>query len=277
MLQVRFLWLLILVLSAFPLRAQGSAPDPAKLKAEGYLSDFAHAVDTPNRNAIAQYCGQFERATGVQIALVTLPALGDQPIEDFSSKLFHNWGIGQKGSSEGVMLLLVINDRKSRVEVGYGLEQYLTDGMVGQILRGMRPQLQAQDYGGALLKAAQTMGAAISKGKGVELKDGAPASYPDTGARGFKQSMPIPFPLLLLIIIVGSIILSKIVGAMNRSQNARGGRYGGGGPNIFWGGGGGFGGFGGGGGGRGGGGDSGGGFGGFGGGDSGGGGASSDW
>ena len=272
----RLSWLALAALSLASLRADEAAPDPAKLKTEGYLSDFAHVVDSPNRNAIAQFCGSFERATGVQIALVTLPTLGDQPIEDFSSKLFHNWGIGQKGSSEGVMLLLVINDRKSRIEVGYGLEQYLPDGLVGQILRGMRPQLQGSDYGGALLKAAQAMGGVISKGKGVELKD-AGAQYPDTGVRGFKQSMPLPFPVLFLIIIGGIIILSKIVGAMNRSQGARGGRYrGGGGPGIFWGGGGGFGGFGGGGGDSSGGGG-GGGFGGFGGGDSGGGGASSDW
>ena len=261
------------VLSALPLWAEGEAFDPAKLKPEGYLSDFAHSVDASNRNAIVQYCGEFERATGVQIALVTIPTLGDQAIEDWSQKLFHNWGIGQKGSSEGVMLVLVINDKKSRVEVGYGLEQYLPDGLVGGILRGMRPQLQGGDYGGALLQAAQAMGAAVSKGKGVELAD--PGTRPAVTSRGFKQSMPIPFPVLLFLIVMGTIVLSKIVGAMNnRAGGGRGGYRGGGGPGIFWGGGGGFGGFGGGGGG---GGSSGGGFGGFGGGDSGGGGASSSW
>ena len=273
--QARLHRLALGVLSTLALAAEGDAPDPAKLKTEGYLSDFAHVVDTPNRNAIVQYCGQFERATGVQIALVTIPTLGNEVIEDWSQKLFHNWGIGQKGSSEGVMLVLVINDKKSRIEVGYGLEQYLPDGLVGGILRGMRPQLQTRAYGGALLQAAQGMGAAVSKGKGVELADQSPTRGPVS--RGFKQSVPIPFPLLLFIIIVGVIVLSKIVGAMNRRAGGGRGGYGGGGPNIFWGGGGGFGGFGGGGGGSGGGGDSGGGFGGFGGGDSGGGGASSDW
>ena len=268
--QARLHWLALGVIGALSFGAEGDAPDPGKLKPEGYLSDFAHVVDTSNRNAIIQYCGQFERATGVQISLVTLPTLGNEVIEDWSQKLFHNWGIGQKGSSEGVMLVLVVNDKKSRIEVGYGLEQYLPDGLVGGILRGMRPQLQARDYGGALLQAAQGMGAAISKGKGVELADQSPARGPVS--RGFKQSVPIPFPLLLFLIIAAVGVLSKIVGAMNR--RAGGGR--GGGPNIFWGGGGGFGGFGGGGG-HSSGGDSGGGFGGFGGGDSGGGGASSDW
>lgn len=270
--QARLYWLVCCVLTAFAFGAEGDAPDPAKLKTEGYLSDFAHVVDPANRSAIAQYCGGFQRATGVQIALVTLATLGDQPIEDFSSKLFHNWGIGQKDSSEGVMLVLVVNDRKSRIEVGYGLEQYLPDGLVGMVLRGMRPQLQARDYGAALLQAAQAMGAAVAKGKGVELTEN---PRPVGGSRGFKESMPIPFPLILLGLVLLAWVVSRMVMGSNRAGSRQGYRRGGGGPGVFWGGGG-FGGFGGGGSG-GGGGNSGGGFGGFGGGDSGGGGASSDW
>jgi uncharacterized protein len=269
--------LAFVVLSALSLRAEGQAPGPAKLKTEGYLSDFAHVVDTPSRNAIVQYCGQFERATGVQIALVTISTLGGDAIEDWSAKLFHNWGVGQKGSSEGVMLVLVINDKKSRIEVGYGLEQYLPDGLVGGILRQMRPQLQVQNYGGALLIGAQQMAAAIAKGKGIELAD-RPQQVPSYtgGRRGYKPSLPIPFPLLLFGFVALAWGVSRLAQRLSgRSGSGRGYR-GGGGPGIFWGGGGGFGGFGGGGGG-GGGGSSSGGFGGFGGGDSGGGGASSDW
>ena len=249
------------------------SPNPAKLKTEGYVSDFAHVIDSSSRQAIEQYCTNYERATGVQMAIVTIPTLDGEPIEDFSSKLFHNWGVGQKGSSEGVMVLLSIQDKKSRIEVGYGLEQYLNDGKVGGILRSIRPLLQQGNYGGALQQIAQQMGDAISKGKGLDLKDQPAQSYPDTGARGFQESIPIPLPVLLFLLILGAFILIRILSAASRS-GASGRRYGGGGPNIFWGGGGGggFGGFGGGGGSGGGGG-----FGGFGGGDSGGGGASSDW
>ena len=175
-------------LSALSLRAEGEALDPVKLKPEGYLSDFAHAVDTSSRNAITQYCSQFEQATGVQIALVTIPTLGDQPIEDWSNKLFHTWGVGQKGSSQGVMLLLVTKDKKSRIEVGYGLEEYLPDGLVGGILRSLRPQLQTQSYGEALLAAARQMGAAIAKGKGIELADRNPGTqYPARVQHGLPQ------------------------------------------------------------------------------------------
>jgi len=275
--KVRFFSLVLLALSVVSLRAEGEAPDPAKLKTEGYLSDFARVVDTPSRNAITEYCKQFERATGVQIALVTIPTLGGDAIEDFSAKLFHNWGVGQKGSSEGVMLVLVINDRKARIEVGYGLEPYLPDGLVGGILRGMRPQLQARNYGAALLLGAQQMAAAVAKGKGIEFAPRTQQVPTYTGGgRSFHQRS-IPFPAILFVLIAVIWIVSRFVqGNSGRAGASRGYRSRGG-PGIFWGGGG-FGGGGGwGGGGSGGGGDSGGGFGGFGGGDSGGGGASSDW
>lgn len=287
--RARLYLLALAVLSAVSLRADdpaaNKAPDPAKLKPQGYLSDFAQVVDGPSRSSIIQYCTRFERATGVQIALVTIPTLADESIEDWSNRLFHNWGIGQKASNEGVMFLLVIRDKKSRIEVGYGLEQYLTDGQVGSILRSLRPQLEAGSYGAALLQASQQMGDIIAKGKGIELADRNPnTGYPPVRQRGFHQSLPIPFPVLMLLVFGVFMILSRIVNAMNaRAGYGRGSssyRRGGGGPGIFWGGGGGFGGFGGGGGGWGGGGDGGGGgggFGGFGGGDSGGGGASGDW
>ena len=248
------------------------APNPAKLKPEGYVSDFAHVIDASNRQAIELYCGNYERATGVQMAMVTLPNLDGEPIEDFSSKLFHNWGIGQKGSSEGVLLLLSIEDKKSRIEVGYGLEQYLNDAKVGVMLRSVKPLLQQSNYGGAMLQVAQQMGDAITKGKGIDVKDQPAQSSPATGG-GFQESIPIPLPLLIFLLILGAFIFIRILSSAS-SRTTSGRRYGGGGgPNVFWGGGGG------GGGGGFGGGDSGGGggFGGFDGGDSGGGGASDSW
>lgn len=269
---------------------QAAAPNPEKLKPRGYLSDFTNAVSPDSAAAIARYCGRVEQATKVQIALVTIPTLGGEPIEDFSNKLFHTWGIGQKDTKEGVLLLLVINDHKARIEVGYGLEQYIPDGLSGSILRGIRPQLQQQAYGAALLSAAQQMGNAIAKGKGVEFDSGAAAArqpaggYREGGGRSYTPSVRLPLPLILFLLFAGFSLIPRLISWFtNRGGRSGGsGRYsgrGGGGP--YWGGGG-FGGYSGGGGWSGGGGggsssDSGGGFSGFGGGDSGGGGSSSDW
>jgi uncharacterized protein len=250
------------------LAALAFAVDWTKLKPQGYVSDFASVVDAQSKAALEQYCAVVERSTGAQMALVTVTSLKSEPIEDVANTIFRSWGVGQKGKNEGILLLLAVADRRSRLEVGYGLEPILPDGLDGSVLREMRPALRQGQYGEALLAAAQTIGAAIAKAKNVALEG--PVQRP---ARRSTGGGSIPWPLIL----GGLFLLFWILRA--------GGRRGGGGGGGFWtglllgnlmrgmggsgGGGGGFGGYDGG--------SSGGGFGGFGGGDSGGGGASSDW
>ncbi len=255
-------WLRALLLLAIPLFAL----DLNSLKPEGYVSDFAHALDEQSRAQLESYAGQVERATGVQMAFVTLDSLDGEPIEDVTNTLYRKWGVGRKGKDEGVMLLLAIKDRRNRVEVGYGLEPILPDGFAGGVLREARPALQQGNYGAAMLAAAQEMGSRIAMAKGVSLDV---ELVPRT--RRVRPQQGLPWP----IIVIGIIVLLLL---------SRSGRGGGGGfwtglllGNLLGGrgrggsgwGGGGFGGY-----------DSGGGgggFGGFGGGDSGGGGASGSW
>src|SRR5581483_1331116 len=114
-------------------------------------------------------CGMVERSTGAQVALVTVPSLEGEPIEDVANTIFRAWGVGQKGKDEGILLLLAIRDRRSRLEIGYGLEPILPDGLDGSILREMRPALRQQRYGEALIAAADTLGNAIAAAKHVTL------------------------------------------------------------------------------------------------------------
>lgn len=246
--------------------AAAGAVEWKTLKPQGYVSDFARVIDAGSKERIEMYCGMVERSTGAQIALVTIPSLEGEPIEDVANTIFRTWGVGQKGQNEGILLLLAIRDRRSRLEIGYGLEPILPDGLDGSILREMRPALRQQQYGEAFLAAADTLGNAIAAAKHVALN--APLR------RQIRRSPTdsIPWPMIL----GGLFLLFWLM----RSGGPRG--YGGGGGGGFlpglilgsmmnrgsWGsrGSGGFGGF-----------DSGDGFGGFGGGDSGGGGASSDW
>ena len=248
--------------------AAGWAVDWKALKPQGYVSDFAGVVDAPTRARLNDYCGMVERSTGAQMALVTIQSLEDEPVEDVANTIFRAWGVGQKGKNEGILLLLSIGDRRSRLEVGYGLEPILPDGMAGRILREMRPALRQRDYGEAMMAAAESIGSTIARGKNVALT-GAP--LPRRMHRSVSGEIP------WAVVLGGVFLLFWLI----RAGGPRGyGGYGGGGflPGLIlgsimnrstWGsrGSGGFGGF-----------DSGdGGFGGFGGGDSGGGGASSDW
>jgi uncharacterized protein len=241
------------------------AVDWKTLKPEGYVSDFAQVIDPQSKAALENYCGAVERATGVQIALVTLNTLEGEPIEDVANTIFRAWGVGQKGKNEGIMLLLVVGDRRSRLEVGYGLEPFLPDGFVGSILREMRPALRSGQYGDAMIAAAQSIGSTIARAKNVSLD----AQLPRRVRPSSRDSIPWPVLLGGLFLLLwlmrsagrgggGGFWTGLILGNLMRGGGGWGGSSGGGFGGYDSGGGGG-------------------GFGGFGGGDSGGGGASSDW
>lgn len=236
-------------------------------KPEGYVSDFAHVIDAATKSQIEAYATNVEQATGAQMALVTIPTLDGEPIEDVANAIFRAWGVGEKGKDNGIMLLLSIGDRRSRLEVGYGLEPILPDGLAGDILREMRPALRKNDVGDAMIAAAETIGTTIAQAKNVQLT----ASPPQ------RRSQPETSDHVNWILIVGIVVLVWLFSHTHGPRgtgggglgvlpwlllgNLMGGRSSYGGRSS-----GGFGGF-----------DSGDGFGGFGGGDSGGGGASSDW
>jgi uncharacterized protein len=251
--------------------APAFAVDWKALKPQGYVSDFAGVVDPQSRAAIEAYAARVKQATGAELAFVTVQSVEGEPIEDAANDLFHAWGIGQKGEDNGALLLLAVADRKSRLEVGGGLGGAVPDGMAGLLLDDMRPALRQNQYGPALLMAAERLGSTIAQSKGVTLP---PPAMAYRVRRTPQDSIPWP------LIFIGIFFLLMLL------RGGGGNRYGGGGGGGgFWTGmllasllnsgrggngggrdGGGFGGY-----------DSGGGFGGFGGGDSGGGGASSGW
>lgn len=245
--------------AAFLLLATALAYDFGALQPQGYVSDFAQVVDPGSRAAIERYCAAVEKATGAQMAFVTLPSLQGEPVEDVANTLFRKWGIGQKGKNEGVLFLIAVGDRRTRLEVGYGLEPVIPDGAAGSILRAMRPLLRENRYGPALLEAAHGIGSRIAQAKNVTL-----AEAPRRPQRSSRTQIPIG---LVSMGVVFAVFLFQTL----RHPGRR--RAGYGAPVWYagdWGGshrgGGGFGGY-----------DSSDSFGGFGGGDSGGGGASSDW
>jgi uncharacterized protein len=252
------------------LAAAAMGADFAALEPQGYVSDFARVIPQERRVELERYCKAVETATGVQIALVTLPALDGEPVEDVANVLYRKWGVGHKGKNEGALLLISIGERRTRLEVGYGLEPVIPDGYAGSLLREMRPALKAGDIGGAMAAAAQALGEKIAAAKGVAIGDRVAAPRPhqgdDTSWGGLVPLLIAGGVLLAVILLggggsrrgprggsgVGNLALGMLVGMLSSSRRT----YGGGG----------FGGY-----------DSGDSFGGFGGGDSGGGGASSDW
>jgi uncharacterized protein len=88
-------------------------------------------IPQERRVELERYCKRVEEATGVQIALVTLPSLDGEPVEDVANLLYRKWGVGHKGKDEGALLLIVVGERRTRLEVGYGLEPVIPDRYAG--------------------------------------------------------------------------------------------------------------------------------------------------
>lgn len=101
----------------------------------GYVNDFAGVIDDESKKKMEEIIKFIEEKTGAEIAVVTIKTLEGESIEMFANKLFQQWGIGKKGKDNGVLILISLKEKKIRIEVGYGLEDILPDGLCGEIIR----------------------------------------------------------------------------------------------------------------------------------------------
>ena len=124
----RLLTLLVLLLVCCGLRAEQVAKLPAP---SNYVSDFAHVLSPQVTDQTNALCLQLQQRAKAQLFVVTIKSLEDEPIEQFANDLFHKWGIGDKATNRGILLLLVTEDHRGRIEVGLGLEGVVTDSIVG--------------------------------------------------------------------------------------------------------------------------------------------------
>lgn len=250
-------WLALWLILALP----GLAQKPSELpKPKDYVSDFAQVMDAATVEKLDLLAGEVEQKTGAQIAVVTVKSLGDDTVDDYAVNLFKSWGIGGKKEDRGVLILLAPNDRKYRVEVGYGLEPILNDAKVGTFGREMVPNLKANDFSGAMTVVTTRIAQTIAADAGVELTGVPTLPARRSSGGGFS-------PVWVFLFFFFMMWLLSRIGGRRRRRGVMpwifpGGGFGGGGGGG-WSGGGGFGG--------------GSGFGGFGGGSSGGGGASGGW
>jgi uncharacterized protein len=256
--------------AAAPVAAQNPAVDtlfPAR--PTGLVTDAAGVVDDATQARIEAIAARLRSATGAELAVVTLPTIGERESEEVALAIGRRWGVGAAAEigdatrNAGIVVLLVPRQggREGtghfRIEVGQGLEGIVTDIRAGQVRRDVAGPLLAQEqYGPALLATTEALASVIARGLGV--RDTVLDRPPPTGGGGGGPRIP-----WLLIILIVFFVLSSFGGrgGGRGGRRRRSGVYWGAGPFI----GGGFGGFGGGGWG-GGGGFGGGGFGGFGGG-----------
>jgi uncharacterized protein len=250
--------LAVLLLAALAGAASAALPIPPP--PDRRINDYAGALSADERARLEDTLRARERESSNQIVVAIFRSLQGESLEDYSIRLAQAWRVGQKGLDNGVIFLVFLDDRKMRLEVGYGLESKLTDALASQILRQVvGPRFREGKVADGILAGLDAIEQAIA-GTYKAAPEGQAAR-----ARGFS---PVQLMLLLFVVTgIFSIVIPALYGSHIRRQGWTGGRRGWGGPIIFPGGGWGSGGSGGGGGG-----DFGGGGGGFG-----GGGASGDW
>ena len=123
------LFLLLCQLVFSPLTALAEPQIPPR-PTSIYVQDRAGVLSASTRNTINAYGSALQQKTKAQIVVLTVPTLGDATPEEYGLAVL-GWGIGDKNLNNGVLLLVAVNDRKSRIEVGYGLEGALPDGLTG--------------------------------------------------------------------------------------------------------------------------------------------------
>lgn len=129
---------------------------------KGFVSDFAGVFAPNEMEGLETELASYARASGNEIAVVTIPSLGGDTIENFAEELFKEWGIGKEGKDNGALLLVARDDRTMRIEVGYGLEPELTDLESGAIIRDViTPAFRNGDYFAGVQNGVRAMEDAI--------------------------------------------------------------------------------------------------------------------
>ncbi len=119
----------------------------------GKVNDFAEVLEAAQRAALETQLAELERVTSAEVAVVTMGTLGDRAVEDYATDLFNTWGIGKQDRDNGVLILVAVQDRAMRIEVGYGLEGILPDGLAGAVIReSFLPHFRNDDYRAGLLE-----------------------------------------------------------------------------------------------------------------------------
>ena len=125
----------------------------------GRINDGANIIDSKDKEELDSYLSAVEEATGIQIAVLTVKSIEDDSIESFAHEAAETWKLGQSGKDNGALLVVAFAERKIRIEVGYGLEDKLTDTKCGMIIRNeIVPAFRNGNYSEGILNGVKTLG-----------------------------------------------------------------------------------------------------------------------
>lgn len=157
----------------FLLITTASAAALPKPTTDFFVNDFANVISNADEKKMQQQGEALYKACGAQVVVVTVKSLDGEDLEDYSLELARSWGIGSKNENDGVLLLLSVDDRQVRIEVGYGLEGALPDSKTGRILDiyGV-PSFKEDDFSKGLASVYNSLINEVSIEKGLETSEG---------------------------------------------------------------------------------------------------------
>jgi uncharacterized protein len=196
---VRQTFLSIVFLLWFPFLPPALALDVPPLT--GRIVDLANLLPSDVVVSLSAELAEHERKTGNQIAVLTLPSLEGEPLEEFSHRVSTTWKLGRKGTDNGVLLLVVPGERRIRIEVGYGLEGTLTDAKSSQIVRReIIPRFKSGDFPGGIAAGLKAIMGTI------EGTYTLPAESRDKSEQGG------PWETVFIAIVIGALVGGSLFG-----------------------------------------------------------------
>jgi uncharacterized protein len=213
-----------IVLLALAPTPHALAETPIPTPPTSFVTDRASFLSPDAAARLSDRLARYERASGHQVIVYVDHTTGGVPIEDWTARAFQKWRVGRSGLDDGAALLVFADDRRVRIEVGYGLEARVPDALAGRIINdAIVPRLRAWDRDGAVTAGVEGLLAAIG----------------DAGGAGQPGPPPVPVPLwlwvlgcLVLAVVLGGLVTHPALAAwllINIGSNRRGGGLGGGG------------------------------------------------
>lgn len=202
--------ILFVTLWVSPLWAQSPYP-----QVQGWVNDFAQALDAPTKTKLNALLAQVHQQTTAEIAVVVVETTAPATPKQYVTALYNQWGVGRRGADNGVMILLALGDRRVEIETGYGVEDSLPDGKVGEIIRtSMVPYFKRQQWGEGLLAGSQQIARILQQ------DDQAPPGQPDAAPP--EASSQVGFFVTLAVLFgMAFVVLLRLVSRRVRCPNCK--------------------------------------------------------
>lgn len=186
----------------------------------GRVNDYANILSPETRQLLSDSLKTHEDRTGNQVVVLTISTLVNENIEDYANKVFNDWKLGQKGRDNGILIVIVPDDRRMRIEVGYGLEGTVPDLLASRIIQEvMTPRFREGDYNGGVIAGVNSVLQALNGEQVSDISDSSATSSDNRGGSSLNSpDMSISERILIGAFIFGIIGLFTFIGIVTPRQ-----------------------------------------------------------